>query len=50
MTKGEKVIAFIEAYCKTPEGAKVGTPLKLANFQKKFIKERSMSLIIPHRN
>ena len=39
MTKGEKVIAFIEAYCKTPEGAKVGTPLKLANFQKKFIKE-----------
>ena len=37
MTRGEKVIAFIEAFCKTPEGAKVGQPLKLANFQKEFI-------------
>ena len=37
MTRGEKVIAFIEAYCKTPEGAKVGAPLKLADFQKEFI-------------
>lgn len=37
MTRGEKVIAFIEAFCKAPEGSKVGTPLKLAEFQKKFI-------------
>ena len=37
MTRGEKVIAFIEAYCKTPEGAKVGSSLKLADFQREFI-------------
>ncbi|MEK9770592.1 MAG: terminase large subunit, partial [Betaproteobacteria bacterium] len=37
MTRGEKVIAFIEAFCVIPEGNDVGKPIKLAPFQKKFI-------------
>jgi len=37
MTRGEKVIAFITRYCVTPEGASVGKPLQLADFQKQFI-------------
>lgn len=36
-TRGERVIAFIETYCRVPEGKLVGQPLKLARFQKKFI-------------
>ena len=39
LTRGERVIAFIGEYCKVPEGAQVGKPLKLAEFQKKFIME-----------
>jgi phage terminase large subunit-like protein len=39
MTRGEKVIAFIHRYCRIPEGAKVGQPIELAEFQKKFILE-----------
>lgn len=38
-TRGERIIAFVERYCRVPEGAKVGQPLKLAEFQKKFILE-----------
>lgn len=37
MTRGEKVIRFIETVCRVPEGAKVGQPIQLADFQKKFI-------------
>ena len=37
MTRGEKVIAFIERYCKVPEGKLVGQPLVLEPFQKRFI-------------
>lgn len=37
MTRGERVIAFIERYCKAPEGAHVGQPIVLEGFQKKFI-------------
>ena len=37
MKRGEKVCAFIEAYCKIPEGAQVGKPIKLMKFQKQFI-------------
>lgn len=37
MTRGEKVIKFIEKYCIVPDGAQVGQPLKLADFQKQFI-------------
>lgn len=39
MTRGEKVIAFIEKYCRTPEGKLVGKPLVLEPFQKRFILE-----------
>ncbi|MFC0988590.1 terminase large subunit [Pasteurella multocida] len=39
MTTGEKVIAFIEKYCLVPEGALVGQPIKLEDFQKNFIFE-----------
>lgn len=38
MTRAERVIAFIERFCVTPEGAHVGKPLKLADFQKEFIR------------
>lgn len=37
LTRGEKVIAFIEKYCRAPEGAHVGKPLKLLPFQRDFI-------------
>jgi phage terminase large subunit-like protein len=39
MTRGEKVCAFIEKYCKVPEGKLVGQPLRLEPFQKRFISE-----------
>ena len=39
MTRSEKVIRFIERFCVTPEGAHVGEPLVLADFQKVFIRE-----------
>ena len=38
MTRGDRVIAFIERHCRVPEGSKVGQPIVLAPFQKKFIK------------
>jgi phage terminase large subunit-like protein len=40
-TRGEKVVAFIETYCLQPEGdeGKVGAPMRLEEFQKKFILE-----------
>lgn len=37
MTRGERVCQFIETYCRVPEGSLVGQPIKLAEFQKKFI-------------
>lgn len=37
MTRGERVIAFIEAFCLVPEGALVGRPMRLEQFQKEFI-------------
>jgi len=39
LSRGEKVIAFIERYCRVPEGKLVGQPMRLEAFQKKFIKE-----------
>nr|BDD44151.1 phage terminase [bacterium] len=39
MTRADKVIAFIERYCRVPEGALVGQPIKLAPFQLQFIRE-----------
>lgn len=38
MTRGEKVIKFIEAVCRVPEGAMVGHPIVLAEFQREFIR------------
>jgi phage terminase large subunit-like protein len=37
MTRGERVIAFIEEYCRVPEGKWIGQPLRLDPFQKQFI-------------
>lgn len=37
MTRGERVIAFIELVCIVPEGKLVGQPVKLLPFQKDFI-------------
>jgi phage terminase large subunit-like protein len=37
MTRGEKVCAFIERYIRIPEGSLVGQPIKLADFQRKFV-------------
>jgi len=36
-SRGQRVIRFIEANFLVPEGSKVGQPVKLAKFQKKFI-------------
>ena len=37
MTRGEKIVAFIEQYCLIPEGAQVGQPINLMKFHKQFI-------------
>lgn len=37
LTRGEKVCAFIERYCRVPEGEKIGELIKLEPFQRKFI-------------
>ena len=37
MTRGERIIAFIEQFCPVPEGKNVGQPIKLMAFQRKFI-------------
>jgi len=37
LTRGKKVVAFIEAFCLISEGQYVGQPMKLLPFQKKFI-------------
>jgi len=39
MTRGERVIAFIEHFCIVPEGNLVGKAMVLDEFQKKFILE-----------
>lgn len=37
MTRGERVAAFIEAYCIVPSGDLIGEPIKLEPFQRKFL-------------
>lgn len=37
LTRGWRVIAFIEKYCVVPEGKLVGKPMRLDAFQKRFI-------------
>lgn len=39
MTRGERVCAFIERYCKSPEGEHIGKLIKLEPFQRRFILE-----------
>lgn len=36
LTRGERVIAFIERYCIVSEGDLIGKPIRLESFQKKF--------------
>lgn len=38
-TRASRVIRFIERHCVTPDGAHVGKPLVLADFQKSFIRD-----------
>lgn len=38
MTRADRVIAFIEQFCRVPEGALVGQPIQLELFQVEFIK------------
>lgn len=37
LTRGQRVIKFIETFCVIPEGSKVGQQVKLGKFQTKFI-------------
>lgn len=37
LTRGERVIAFIESYLVVPEGDLIGTPMRLEPFQRKFV-------------
>lgn len=37
LTRAERVMMFIQTFCLTPEGGKVGQPLVLADFQQRFI-------------
>lgn len=39
MGRSARVIAFIEKHCMTPDGARVGEPMVLAEFQKDFLSE-----------
>ena len=39
MTRAARVIQFLERHCLTPDGAHVGKPLVLAEFQKQFIRD-----------
>jgi phage terminase large subunit-like protein len=39
LTRGQRVIAFIERYCLVPDGVKVSQKLKLEPFQKRFVLE-----------
>jgi len=39
VTRAEAVIQFVERYCLTPDGEHVGKPLRLAEFQKRFIRD-----------
>ena len=37
MTRGERVCKFVESYCRVPEGTHVGQPMRLLEFQRRFI-------------
>jgi phage terminase large subunit-like protein len=37
LTRGQRVIAFVEKYCRVPEGDHVGEPMHLEEFERRFI-------------
>ena len=39
VSRADAVIEFIEIHCRTPEGANVGQPITLDDFQKRFIRD-----------
>lgn len=39
MSRADDIIEFIEAFIRVPEGALVGQPMVLADFQKAFIRD-----------
>jgi len=39
VTRGERVVRFIETFCRVPEGKLVGKPIRLDGWQKRFILE-----------
>ena len=39
MTRADRIIKFVEAFLRVPEGAHVGEPLRLLDFQKQFIRD-----------
>lgn len=39
LTRAERVISFIETYCRVPEGMDVGKPVRLRSWQKQFIRQ-----------
>ena len=39
MTRAARIIEFIQRFCVTPDGAQVGQPMVLAEFQKQFIRD-----------
>jgi len=39
VSRAQKICRFIEGYCRVPEGALVGQPMMLADFQKQFIRD-----------
>lgn len=36
LTRAERNMLFVETYCRVPEGALVGQPIQLADFQERF--------------
>ena len=38
-TRADRVIRFVESFCRVPEGKLVGKPIALADFQRRFIRE-----------
>lgn len=48
LTRGQKVCAFIETYCKVPEGDSLGQMMKLEPFQRKFILEIYDNPVVTH--
>lgn len=39
MSRAARVIAFLERHCPTPDGQHVGKPMRLAEFQKQFLRD-----------